>query len=87
MDLMVAGLHFIAFPLMAARCSQREAQATVIQDVMIGHTGESIILGDLNDYDNSILDTAGDVPISKVSKRIAKKKGNTTKRKRNKKET
>ena len=63
---MVAGLHLIAFPLDAARCAQREAQATVIQRATSSHQGEIIILGDLNDYDHSVLDAAEDVPISRV---------------------
>lgn len=63
---MIAGLHLIAFPVMAARCSQREAQATVIQQITSAHKGETIILGDFNDYDPSILDTAGDIPNSRV---------------------
>jgi len=65
-DLIIAGLHLIAFPLVADRCAQREAQTAVIQKVLKDHTGETIILGDFNDYDDSILDTAGDIPISKA---------------------
>ena len=64
---MVAGLHLIAFPLDAARCAQREAQAAVIQRATSAHQGEIIILGDLNDYDHSVLDAAEDVPISRVN--------------------
>jgi len=68
--LLLIGAHLVAFPLQADRCAQREAQATVLKDLAQKEGRDKgyhlVITGDLNDYDNSFLDAAGDVPISKA---------------------
>jgi len=63
------GLHFVAIPDDPTRCSQREGQATVIQDLIQLQAFDKgitrvVVLGDYNDYDPSVPDPAGDVPIS-----------------------
>jgi len=62
-------VHFIAFPTDADRCSQREAQAMVIKN-LINSTApagtEVIIVGDYNDYDGVVLDKNNDMPNSRV---------------------
>jgi len=63
------GLHLVAFPVMPDRCAQREGQATVAQriiEAMQGKFDEVVILGDFNDYSATVVDTAGDLPTSKV---------------------
>lgn len=67
--ILFVGIHLVAFPTMDVRCSQREAQASVVQYIvksMEGQYDELIILGDCNDYSATPLDAAGDVPTSRV---------------------
>ena len=61
------GLHFIAIPTDPARCSQREAQAQVIQFVIADYISkgyEIIVTGDMNDYDAEVLDMNNHHPTS-----------------------
>ena len=61
--------HLLAYPTDSSRCSAREAQAQVLQEQITGLIKqglEVIILGDLNDYDNLILDANLNLPISQV---------------------
>jgi len=69
--IVLIGLHFLAIPDDPSRCFQREAQATVIHDLVEEQVFSQglknvIVLGDYNDYDPSVSDPAGDVPISQV---------------------
>jgi len=68
----LASAHYLAYPDDKTRCVQREAQATVLRDFVRAQTNfnteEVIILGDLNDYDDVVIDAAGSVPISSVLK-------------------
>lgn len=61
--------HLLAIPTDPARCSQREAQASVLQSVIynyITRNYEIIMLGDFNDYDAQVLDMNNNKPISYV---------------------
>jgi len=61
--------HLIAIPTDSARCAQREAQASVLQTVIvdyINHDFEVIMIGDFNDYDAEVLDVNGNKPTSQV---------------------
>jgi exonuclease III len=63
------GVHLLAIPTDSARCAQREGQAQVIQNVVSSYVSkgyEIILLGDMNDYDNDVLDINSNKPISKV---------------------
>jgi len=64
------GMHFLAFPDDPARCVQREAQAQVIanllETVAFAKDYSVVVLGDLNDFDPTVHDAAGSVPISAV---------------------
>jgi len=75
----VVGVHFIAYPTETDRCAKREAQASIIAEQFIvpaKNNGDYIIVaGDYNDYDNDVLDAAGDVPLSTVTE-IIKSAGN-----------
>jgi len=68
--LLLVGVHFVAFPLTADRCAQREAQASVVRDLLVTEglmkNYHVIVAGDFNDHDPTIVDEAGSVPISKV---------------------
>jgi len=68
--LVLIGAHLIAIPDDKARCSQREAQAKVLQKLAkaeaIDKKNYLVMLGDLNDYDPTFLDANNDVPISTV---------------------
>jgi exonuclease III len=61
--------HLLAIPTDPARCSQREAQASVLQTIIydyISRDYEVIMMGDFNDYDAEILDVNNNKPISRV---------------------
>jgi len=68
--LVLIGIHFLAFPDRTDRCVQREAQAKVISDLAASEAIEKdsyvVILGDVNDFDGTITDPAGNYPISQV---------------------
>ena len=61
--------HLIAIPTDPTRCSQREAQAQILQHVIqqyISLGWEVIMIGDYNDYDAEILDVNSNHPTSMV---------------------
>lgn len=73
------GVHLIAYPLHPSRCSQREAQAQIIQNIVSQyiHNGyEVIVTGDMNDFDSEILDMNSNVPLSRTLSIIKGKYGN-----------
>jgi len=62
-------LHLLAYPTDVERFLRREAQALIIQDLARsfydqGH--EIVILGDVNDFDSTVCDAAGNEPRSCV---------------------
>jgi len=67
--LTIFGLHFLAFPDDKIRCVQREGQASVIKALVASYLGEGhsvVVLGDVNDFDGTVIDASGNVPISTV---------------------
>jgi exonuclease III len=61
--------HLIAIPTDPHRCSQREAQAQILQNIVYKHVQEGyeiVLLGDFNDYDGSVPDTNSNQPLSSV---------------------
>ena len=67
------GAHLLAIPTEPSRCASREAQASVLQELIVSllKTGSSsevdiILMGDLNDYDGVVLDSNKDIPTSNV---------------------
>jgi exonuclease III len=61
--------HLLAIPTDPMRCAEREAQASVLQNVIFGYFNkgyEIIVLGDFNDYDGSVLDINNNKPTSRV---------------------
>lgn len=67
MKVALIGVHLIAIPTDVKRCSQREAQAQIIQNVVYDYIRrgyEVIVMGDMNDYDGDILDMNSDIPLS-----------------------
>jgi exonuclease III len=68
-NIAIIGAHLLAIPTEKSRCSEREAQAQVLQNQIVqllGHGYEVIVLGDMNDYDNENLDLNNVKPTSKV---------------------
>lgn len=68
---LLIGVHFVAYPTDKTRCAEREAQAQVIQNIIVSMLSkypkdEIILLGDMNDFDQDVLDKNGNVPISSV---------------------
>lgn len=67
--LTIFGMHFLAFPDDVIRCVQREAQASVIKHLVAEalEAGHSVVVtGDINDFDNTVLDASNNYPISDV---------------------
>ena len=62
-------VHLLAYPTDPERCVKREAQAMILQEQifnLINDGLEIILIGDLNDWDNLILDMNSNNPISQV---------------------
>ena len=69
MKIAFIGAHLIAFPTDPQRCAEREAQATILQSVIIEYVKkgyEIIMMGDFNDFDSDPLDANDNKPVSKV---------------------
>jgi exonuclease III len=61
--------HLLAYPTDQTRCAEREAQAMVLQEVIqqyLDKKMEVIVLGDLNDFDGTVLDLNSNKPTSTV---------------------
>jgi len=61
--------HLIAIPTEPSRCSQREAQAMILQTIIYSYIQknyEIIMIGDFNDYDGETLDVNKNKPLSSV---------------------
>ena len=81
MTVYIIGTHLLAYPTDVSRCASREAQASVLQDLIVSLLGGIdpatnriptnlntglIVMGDMNDYDAEIQDLNNDVPTSMV---------------------
>jgi len=69
MNIAFISAHLLAIPTDPSRCAQREAQASVLQSVIVDFINrdyEIIMLGDFNDYDAEIPDVNHSKPISQV---------------------
>jgi exonuclease III len=61
--------HLLAIPTDPMRCAEREAQASVLQNIIFGYINkgyEVIMIGDFNDYDAEVLDLNSNKPTSRV---------------------
>jgi exonuclease III len=69
-NIALVGAHLLAIPDDQTRCIEREAQAMVLQGVISSYVSkgyEIIMLGDLNDWDDEVLDVNNNKPISQVN--------------------
>lgn len=81
MTIHFVGAHLLAIPTEPSRCASREAQASVLQELIVGLLGGIdpetrqivkndnvglILMGDMNDYDGEILDSNNNRPTSIV---------------------
>lgn len=69
LNIAIISAHLIAFPTDKARCSKREAQASILQRQInnyIQQGFEVIMMGDFNDFDNLVEDMNDDKPTSMV---------------------
>jgi len=69
-NIAIVSMHFLAFPDDVNRCVEREAQASVIQQVVQPYVDkgyEIILIGDLNDWDKTDIDANDNIPISQVN--------------------
>ncbi len=65
----LVGVHFLAIPDNVERKPNREAQAEVIRRLVVNEMASGravIVMGDLNDFDDQVLDRAGNRPITNV---------------------
>lgn len=66
---LLSGFHFLSRPLDKLRCARREAQATIIAELVYNYQKEDdrvILAGDLNDYDSETPGPNGERSISGV---------------------
>ena len=78
-DVAFISLHLLAYPDKNDRCSKREAQASIVQEIVFKYINmnyEVIVVGDFNDYDPEILDLNNDIPMSQVLEIIRGKNNN-----------
>ena len=71
--------HLLAMPTDPTRCAEREAQATVLQNIIFNYTNkgyEVIMMGDFNDFDGEIPDINNNKPTSIVLDILKGNKGN-----------
>jgi len=69
MNIAFIAAHLLAIPTDSNRCAQREAQASVLQNVIynyINQNYEVIMIGDFNDYDAEVMDMNNNKPTSRV---------------------
>ena len=75
----IISLHLPSIPLDTERCAIRESQAQIIQNIFyekIQQNNHIMIVGDLNDFDNKILDVNNNIPTSKVLDILKGNEGN-----------
>jgi len=71
MTVHLLGTHLLAYPTDVSRCASREAQASVLQELIVSLIGTNpndglILMGDINDYDAEVQDLNNDKPLSMV---------------------
>ena len=69
MKIAMIGAHLLAIPTDQKRCAEREAQASILQSIIYQYIlkkYEIIMLGDLNDFDENIVDANNNIPNSQV---------------------
>jgi exonuclease III len=71
MTVHLIGTHLLAYPTDVSRCASREAQASVLQELIVSLIGTNpndglILMGDMNDYDAEVQDLNNDKPLSMV---------------------
>jgi exonuclease III len=70
MTVHLVGTHLLAYPTDVSRCASREAQASVLQELIVtllaNPSDGLILMGDLNDFDAQVPDLNNDKPISSV---------------------
>jgi exonuclease III len=78
-NVLFIGLHLLAYPDDHTRCAEREAQAQIIQNMVVSFIQngyEVVIMGDLNDFDGKVLDKNSNKPISRVLEILKGNSGN-----------
>ena len=73
-EVIMMGMHLLSNPTSAPNCVQREGQACVLSnylDEIISSVEDKnslniILIGDMNDYDSSVLDSSNHLPTSRL---------------------
>jgi hypothetical protein len=66
-NVLFVGIHLLAYPTDSTRCAEREAQAQIIQNLIVEYMEkdyEILVMGDFNDFDGEVLDANGNKPLS-----------------------
>jgi len=69
MNVALIAAHLLAMPNDPKRCAEREAQATILQNVIMSYISkgyEIIVIGDFNDFDEEVIDLKKNKPNSQV---------------------
>jgi exonuclease III len=66
-NVLFIGLHLLAYPTDHTRCAEREAQAQIIQGLIMDYIAldyEVLVMGDFNDFDDETRDLNDNKPLS-----------------------
>ena len=78
-ELLVVGAHLKARPTEPRSCAQREAQASVLAELVRQEGFEAgrhvVLMGDLNDHDGEVPDAEGNAPTSAVLRMLSSELG------------
>ena len=78
-ELLIVGAHLKARPTEPRSCAQREAQASVLAELVRQEGFEAgrhvVLMGDLNDFDEEVPDAEGNTPTSAVLRMLSSELG------------
>ena len=78
-ELLIVGAHLKARPTEPRSCAQREAQASVLAELVRQEGFEAgrhvVLMGDLNDFDGEVPDAEGNAPTSAVLRMLSSELG------------
>ena len=78
-QLLIVGAHLKARPTEPRSCAQREAQASVLAELVRQEGFEAgrhvVLMGDLNDFDDEVPDAEGNAPTSAVLRMLSSELG------------
>jgi endonuclease/exonuclease/phosphatase family metal-dependent hydrolase len=77
-EILLVAVHFKARPTQPKSCAKREAQASIVEDLVLAHGRgrHVIVMGDFNDFDGAVggMDRSSNVPTSNVLSRLTRRR-------------